>query len=80
MDLALLEKKELVLIPTPGQTEQIYLAEYLKARKIFFSISQKQFDLEEAMTESLKYSVKNLPAEKTYKFHSFTQYELLFQE
>jgi hypothetical protein len=28
MDLDLLEKKEMILIPTPGQTEQEYLAEY----------------------------------------------------
>jgi hypothetical protein len=28
MDLDLLGKKELILIPTPGQTEQEYLAEY----------------------------------------------------
>ncbi|MBK7817594.1 MAG: hypothetical protein IPJ60_08605 [Sphingobacteriaceae bacterium] len=28
MDIYLLEKKELILIPTPGQTEQEYLAEY----------------------------------------------------
>ena len=30
MDLHLLEKKDLILIPTPGQTEQEYLADYWK--------------------------------------------------
>jgi uncharacterized protein (TIGR00661 family) len=79
MDMAAIGKNA-ILIPTPGQTEQIYLAEYLKKRKIFFSIEQEKFQLEEAMAESLKYSVKNLPSEKTFRFHSFTQYELLFQE
>jgi predicted glycosyltransferase len=32
MDLHLLEKKQLLLIPTPGQPEQEYLAEYWNAR------------------------------------------------
>lgn len=32
MDLHLLDKKEMVLIPTPGQTEQEYLAEYWKKK------------------------------------------------
>jgi uncharacterized protein (TIGR00661 family) len=32
MDLHLLDKKDLILIPTPGQTEQEYLAEYWKKK------------------------------------------------
>ncbi|MEO6303417.1 MAG: glycosyltransferase [Bacteroidia bacterium] len=41
MDLHLLEKKELILIPTPGQTEQEYLAEYWKEKFGIVSCSQK---------------------------------------
>lgn len=44
MDLVALGKKA-ILIPTPGQTEQEYLARYLMDKKIFFSIPQKNFDL-----------------------------------
>ena len=44
MDLIALGKKG-VLVPTPGQTEQEYLARYLMDRKLFFSISQWNFDL-----------------------------------
>lgn len=40
MDLYALEKKEIVLIPTPGQTEQEYLAEYWQ--KKFGSIQLQQ--------------------------------------
>lgn len=40
MDLHVLEKKEIVLIPTPGQTEQEYLAEYWQ--KKFGSIQLPQ--------------------------------------
>ncbi len=79
MDLAAIGKNA-ILIPTPGQTEQVYLAEQLKKRKIFFSMEQKKFQLKEALMESGKYSVKNLPSEKATKNSSPTQYELLFEE
>jgi uncharacterized protein (TIGR00661 family) len=34
-----------ILIPTPGQTEQEYLARYLMEKKIYFSMPQFHFDL-----------------------------------
>jgi spore coat polysaccharide biosynthesis predicted glycosyltransferase SpsG len=34
-----------ILIPTPGQTEQEYLARYLMEKKIYFSMPQNHFDL-----------------------------------
>ncbi len=55
MDLAALGKKA-ILIPTPGQTEQEYLAKKLKERKIAFSMKQNEFNLEEALKESKNYS------------------------
>ena len=48
MDLVFLEKKA-ILIPTPGQTEQEYLAKHFFEQKIFFTSSQKNFNLEEAL-------------------------------
>jgi uncharacterized protein (TIGR00661 family) len=44
MDLIKLQQNA-VLIPTPGQTEQQYLAGYLMDKKIFLSISQDNFSL-----------------------------------
>ncbi len=44
MDLVTMGKQA-VLIPTPGQTEQEYLARYLMDKKIFFSMKQQDFDL-----------------------------------
>lgn len=41
MDLYLLDKKEVILIPTPGQTEQEYLAGYWKERFGAFVCEQK---------------------------------------
>lgn len=44
MDLVTLGKNA-ILIPTPGQTEQEYLAHYLIEKKIYFSMPQHHFDL-----------------------------------
>lgn len=55
MDLATLGKKAF-FVPTPGQTEQEYLAELLKSKKVSFFQNQKIFDLQLAMSESEKYS------------------------
>ncbi|MBU0764087.1 MAG: glycosyltransferase [Bacteroidetes bacterium] len=48
MDLVTLNKPA-VLIPTPGQTEQEYLAEYLGQRKQFIVFKQDTIDLEKAI-------------------------------
>lgn len=57
MDLIVLEKNA-ILIPTPGQTEQEYLAKYYKDKKIFYSEKQKNFDLETALKEAKNYNNK----------------------
>jgi len=44
MDLVSLGKTA-ILIPTPGQPEQEYLASYLMEKKIYFSMPQHHFDL-----------------------------------
>lgn len=54
MDMAILGKKA-VFIPTPGQTEQEYLAERFKKEKIFYSEPQKSFDLNRAVKEQEHY-------------------------
>lgn len=54
MDMARLEKRT-ILVPTPGQTEQEYLGESMMKRKIAFSQSQKNFDLQLALSEIKNY-------------------------
>ena len=44
MDLLALQKKA-ILIPTPGQTEQEYLAKKLSEERLFFTVSQHEFNL-----------------------------------
>ncbi len=55
MDLAVLSKKA-IFVPTPGQTEQEYLATYFSEKKIAYSVSQNKFDLKTALKESEHYS------------------------
>ena len=54
MDLAMFEKKAL-LIPTPGQSEQEYLAGYLQAQGIALSKRQAEIDLQRDIAEALHY-------------------------
>lgn len=50
MDLIFLGKRA-ILIPTPGQAEQEYLAEHFFNQKIFFTTSQKKLNLKNAFDE-----------------------------
>jgi uncharacterized protein (TIGR00661 family) len=54
MDLARL-KKQAILIPTPGQTEQEYLAKRLMEQGICFSVSQNNFNLQHVLKQSTGY-------------------------
>ena len=55
MDIAVLGKKKVIFVPTPGQTEQEYLASYFSKKGIAYSIPQKDFNLATAIEESNKY-------------------------
>ena len=59
MDLAVLGKKA-VLVPTPGQTEQEYLARYHFEKQHYFTQTQQEFDLEEAINEKIESDKKLL--------------------
>jgi UDP:flavonoid glycosyltransferase YjiC (YdhE family) len=61
MDLAATGQKA-ILVPTPGQPEQEYLAKYFSEKKIYYSVKQKDFCLEVAMKHTDDYTgiyVKN---------------------
>ncbi len=55
MDLAALGKRA-VLVPTPGQTEQEYVAQRLREQKIFYSEDQNTFTLARALEQSRSFS------------------------
>lgn len=54
MDLATLGKRA-VFIPTPGQTEQEYLAKRLMQKQVAYCQNQSEFDLQKALKEAEKY-------------------------
>lgn len=54
MDLTKLEKNA-IFIPTPGQTEQEYLANHFLENNICFAQKQSEFNFELAVNESKKY-------------------------
>ena len=51
MDVLKLQKK-MVVIPTPGQAEQEYLAKHLSANRLALSVCQKDFSIDEALRQS----------------------------
>ena len=60
MDLVKLQKPA-ILIPTPGQPEQEYLAKYLIEQKLFYCILQKDLVLKTALNEVEKFPFNTIP-------------------
>jgi UDP:flavonoid glycosyltransferase YjiC (YdhE family) len=60
MDLATMQKKA-VIVPTPGQTEQTYLALHAGEEKIFLSKEQEGFSLKETILEAGQFDFKTIP-------------------
>ena len=54
MDMIAMGKKA-IFVPTPQQTEQIFLAAYCKSRQIAFAMDQAHFNLQVAWEESKRY-------------------------
>lgn len=48
MDILKIQRKT-ILIPTPGQTEQEYLAKSLSSERVFFTAKQEEFSLKQMM-------------------------------
>jgi uncharacterized protein (TIGR00661 family) len=57
MDLAKLQKRA-ILVPTPGQTEQEYLAAYLQKQQLFLCVEQKHFSLPAALKAAESFPFK----------------------
>ncbi|MES2701362.1 MAG: glycosyltransferase [Bacteroidota bacterium] len=65
MDLTALGKKAIV-IPTPGQTEQEYLAASLHNQGTFYAARQKDFDLRQTLQASGAFPFRSLPLQNQY--------------
>lgn len=57
MDIAALQKKS-ILIPTPGQTEQEYLAVHLMKKRFAFCLNQNEFSLLKNMGEAKRFEYR----------------------
>ena len=57
MDIAALQKKS-ILIPTPGQTEQEYLADHLMKKQFAFCVDQKGFSLLKNIEEARNFEYR----------------------
>lgn len=68
MDLLKLHKKT-ILVPTPGQAEQEYLAHYLQAQSWAYTTPQKGFVLARALAEAdaFPYEIANTASMEAYK-------------
>lgn len=74
MDLASLNKKA-IFIPTPGQTEQLYLATLFSEQKIAYAQHQHLFNLEKAMEESENFNGFDIKEKKKDLKNLFTIFE-----
>lgn len=70
MDLAVLGKKAL-LVPTPGQTEQEYLAGYLQEKKYFNTVAQHDLQLAHDIPKAL--SAADVPLKPLDTFDTIAQ-------
>jgi len=63
MDLAVLQKKS-VLVPTPGQSEQEYLADYLTEKKWACCLPPVKFSLPLALEKAAAFDYVPFPERK----------------
>ncbi len=74
MDLAAL-KKTACLVPTPGQTEQEYLADYLSQNNMFPYYKQKDFNLQDALPVLENYKPANLEFDPSLLANAISELE-----
>ena len=68
MDLATLGKKA-ILIPTPGQTEQQYLARYLHKEGKYYTAGQQGFNLTTAMADATQFPFLPSGLQSSYEIY-----------
>lgn len=61
MDLIALGKKA-IIVPTPGQAEQEYLARYLQQKGYFISVTEQELDIQSAIEAAANFAFQPMPA------------------
>ncbi|MBV7528665.1 glycosyltransferase [Chitinophaga sp. sic0106] len=72
MDLVKLDKKA-ILVPTPGQSEQVYLGEYLMEKGYFYSLPQEKFQLKTALEDAAKFPFKSFQQQDMTRYKAVVQ-------
>jgi UDP-N-acetylglucosamine transferase subunit ALG13 len=78
MDLAEISHPQALIIPTPGQTEQEYLARYCERKKFFHHVDQSRLDLSKDLKVLKKYTGISPPWKTQKSVSLFLNY--LFNE
>lgn len=73
MDLVKLNKQA-ILVPTPGQAEQEYLADYLMKRKYFYSVTQNNFQLKDVLKEVAGFDFLPFPHQEEKYFKIISEF------
>lgn len=68
MDLLAMGKKA-ILIPTPGQTEQEYLAKLMHEKKIFMSAKQHKFDIQTSLLNATLFPYRAIHYGNAFDIH-----------
>jgi len=74
MDLARLKKKS-ILVPTPGQTEQEYLASFLSSKKFTYSVDQNDFSLTKNIEQAKLFNY-TFPAENAGQLNELIDFTI----
>ena len=73
MDLVKLQQRA-ILVPTPGQAEQEYLASYLQREGLFYSCHQQHFNLPIALQQAEKFYETQAPLVLAYHENIITDW------
>ena len=58
-----------ILLPTPAQTEQQYLGKYLHENKLFYTVREKDFEINNAVEKYRNFAFSSLPSEAGFNMH-----------
>lgn len=68
MDLVAMQARA-ILLPTPAQTEQQYLGKYLHENKLFYTVPEKDFEINEAIAQYKDYAFSAMPSVAGFNIH-----------
>jgi len=68
MDLVAMQARA-ILLPTPAQTEQKYLGKYLHQNKLFYTVPEKEFDINITVEQYRNFAFSAMPSAAGFGMH-----------